>query len=103
MSKRSKTNIDYFNYIEKFFVKGLIRVLILSALREGGKCGYHIYRYVNDRVKLKMSLSTVYTIVKELVDKGLITKVGNVYQLTEKGIEVLHLFTSKYRELKSIL
>lgn len=102
MSNKS-LNTDYLHYLERFFIKGLVRILILSSLREGGKCGYHIYRYINDRVKFKMSLSTVYTIIKELVDKGLITKVGNVYHLTEKGFETLHLFTKKYRGLKSIL
>lgn len=103
MSKNRDFNTEYLHYIEKFFIKGLIRILILSALREGGKCGYHIYRYVNNKVRLKTSLSTIYTIIKELVDKGLIVKVGNAYHLTEKGVETLRLFIKKYRELKSIL
>ncbi len=103
IKKRNNLTSDQLNYIEKYFIKGLIRILVLSALREGGKCGYHIYRYVNNKTKLKTSLSTVYTIIRELVDRGLITRIGDIYQLTERGFETLNLFLKKYPKLKSIL
>lgn len=103
MEKELETGADHYEYIEKFFVKGLVRILILSALKEGAKCGYHIYQYVNSKIKLKTSLSTIYTIIKELAERGLIARIGDVYQLTERGLEVLRAFASKYSDIRSFL
>lgn len=102
MSSEIEFDIDYQYIIEEPFIKGLLRILILSALKEGGKRGYQVYRYIVNKIRLKVSLSTMYTLLKELKDKDFIVNTEGVYHLTEKGRRALEIFTRKYNDIKSL-
>lgn len=90
-------------YLEEPFLKGLLRVVILGTLKRGELYGYQIYKYVKNIIRSRISLSTFYTILKELEEAKFVIKVGSRYILTEKGLEALKLFLSKYSDLKSFL
>ncbi|MEM1644332.1 MAG: PadR family transcriptional regulator [Ignisphaera sp.] len=102
MNSEIEFDIDYQYIIEEPFIKGLLRILILSALKEGGKRGYQVYRYVIDRIRLRISLSTIYTLLKELREKNFIVSIEGVYHLTEKGMRTLEIFMRKYNDIKSL-
>ncbi|MEM1542170.1 MAG: PadR family transcriptional regulator [Ignisphaera sp.] len=94
---------DIHKYLEEPFLKGLLRILILGTLKRGELYGYQIYKYVKNIIKSKISLSTFYTILKELEEAKFIIKIGSKYILTEKGLNALRLFLSKYNDLSSFL
>lgn len=102
MNNEIEFDIDYQYIIEEPFIKGLLRILILRALKEGGKRGYQVYRYIIDRIRLKISLSTMYTLLKELREKNFIVNIEGVYHLTEKGMRALEIFMRKYNDIKSL-
>lgn len=99
MSKLS----DVDRYIVKPFVKGLIRLLILGVLSKGESYAYQIYRHIVDLVKSRVSLSTFYTILKDLEVRGFVVKVDGKYVLTEKGLLAITILLAKYPYLAQIL
>lgn len=99
INNSSDIALDYKQYIEDPFVKGLIRILVLYALREGEKKGYQVYQYICSIIKYRISLSTIYTVLKEMTLKGFVTKIRNAYKLTEKGIDALYLFIKRYNSI----
>ncbi|MEM1628494.1 MAG: PadR family transcriptional regulator [Desulfurococcaceae archaeon] len=103
MEKGFETGLDYAMCIEKPFIKGLTRALVLLALKEGRKKGYQIYRYIVNVIGLKTSLSTTYTILRELTNKGFIERSGDLYHLTEKGMNALQAFISRFNKIKLFL
>lgn len=87
---------DIEKYIVKPFVKGLLRLLILGVLSKGEEYAYQIYKHVVELVRAKISLSTFYTILKELESKGFITRLDSRYTLTEKGLLAITVLLAKY-------
>uniref|UniRef100_A0A7C4FGY4 PadR family transcriptional regulator n=1 Tax=Ignisphaera aggregans TaxID=334771 RepID=A0A7C4FGY4_9CREN len=96
-------NIDYKRCIEDPFIRGIIRVVILIALKEGGKRGYQIYQYIKSKLGHSISVSTMYTILRELTDKNFISKNYGIYTLTEKGLNALKTFIKKYDIIKKFI
>ncbi|MCS7111999.1 MAG: PadR family transcriptional regulator [Ignisphaera sp.] len=94
---------DIYRYLEEPFLRGVLRVLILCVLKRGELYGYQIYKYVRNTIKSKISLSTFYTVLKELEKAGFIIRVGSRYILTEKGFSAVRSFLSKYGDLRSLL
>ncbi len=85
--------------IEKSLLRGFIRLSILLVLEKTNEYGYRIYKVVKERVYGRLSLSTFYTILKELEEHNVIKKVGDVYTITDKGAKVLEHIKSKYRDI----
>jgi len=83
-------------FLEKHLVKGLLRVAILYVIGKTSMYGYQIYKLIKKCVYDKISLSTLYTILKELEKLGLIYRVGLKYHISEKGVEVFKKIMEKY-------
>lgn len=83
-------------FLEKHLVKGLLRVAILYLIGKTSMYGYQIYKLIKKGVYEKISLSTLYTILKELEKLGLIYRDGLKYYISEKGIEVFKKIMDKY-------
>lgn len=94
---------DVFRYIEEPFLRGVLRILILTILKHSELYGYQIYKHIKNIVKHRISLSTFYSILKELEKAKFITKTKGRYMLTEKGLNALKLFLSKYNDIKTFL
>lgn len=94
---------DIDKYIVKPFIKGLLRLLILGILSKGENYAYQVYKYVVEVVKSRISLSTFYTILRDLEIKGFVVKIGNKYMLTEKGILAITILLTKYPYLTQLI
>jgi len=89
--------------VEKPLLRGIIRFSVLLLLEGVGKYGYQIYRLIKSRLYNRLSLSTLYTILKELESHGIIERVGEMYVLTDMGVKVLEYLKSKYKDLTNYL
>ncbi len=85
--------------IENSLLRGFIRLSILLVLEKTNEYGYKIYKVIKERIFGRLSLSTFYTILKELENHNVIQKTGDVYILTDKGAKVLEYIKKKYREI----
>lgn len=84
-------------------MKGFIRIAILYVVNKTETYGYRIYRLIKNNVYRGLSLSTFYTILRELEKLGLVCRRGLTYVITEKGVETLIQFINKYPFLNTIL
>ncbi len=89
--------------IEKPLTKGFIRLSILLILEKTSQYGYRIYKVIKDRLYDKLSLSTFYTILRELEEYRIVKRIGDKYVLTENGLEILGYVKKKYREIAVFL
>lgn len=82
--------------MEKHLLKGLLRLAVLYIIGKTSMYGYQIYKLVKKGVYEKISLSTLYTILKELEKLGLIHRDGARYSISDKGVEVFKKIMEKY-------
>ena len=88
--------------------RGLLDVCVLSAIKNQDSYGYKIIKDLDPIIKL--SESTLYTILKRLEDGGLLTvrvtmfmgRVRKYYHITQTGLTRLEQFKSEWKELMSV-
>ena len=88
--------------------RGVLDVCVLAAIRNEDSYGYKIIKDVSS--VLKLSESTLYTILKRLEEaKMLLVKstlyegrVRKYYHITEKGIERINEFKNEWKEIMAI-
>ena len=88
--------------------RGLLDVCVLSAIKDQDSYGYKIIKDLDPI--LKLSESTLYTILKRLEDGGLITvrvtmfmgRVRKYYHITASGHARLEQFKSEWKELMQV-
>ena len=98
------------NNFERTMKKGFVNIFVLLVLNKEPTHGYHIKKLIEKRTLgvWAPSDSTMYTVLKDLRDKDLITqqKTHNpedskkVYELTVKGKETLDLMLRREREIR---
>ncbi len=102
---------DIADKYENAMKKGFIRTIILSILKRGPCHGYQIKREIQDTSLGFWDLqdSTLYTVLRQLNEKKLITykeeSVGDrkkkVYHLTEEGIEIHNIIIERQNRIFS--
>jgi len=98
------------NKFEKTMKKGFVNIFVLLALNKEPTHGYQIKKLIEDRTFgfWTPSDSTMYTILNNLREKGLIRQsdiqdsddTRKVYELTEKGKETLEVMKQREREMR---
>ena len=101
------------NRFEKTMKKGFVNLFVLLALNKEPTHGYQIKKLIEERTFgfWKPTDSTIYTILKDLHDKDLILQSEavdldeskKIYELTEKGKEMLGLLIQREREMREAL
>ena len=88
--------------------RGLLDVLVLSSIKDEDSYGYQIIKDVEPYVK--MTESTLYTILKRLELSGMLTvrsvehggRTRKYYHITKVGLAKLDDFKREWREVMSI-
>ena len=88
--------------------RGLLDVLVLSSIKDEDSYGYQIIKDVEPYVK--MTESTLYTILKRLELAGMLTvrsvehggRTRKYYHITKVGLAKLDDFKREWREVMSI-
>ena len=88
--------------------RGLLDVCVLSAIKDQDSYGYKIIKDLDP--VLKLSESTLYTILKRLEDGGLLTvrvtmfmgRVRKYYHITSSGHARLEQFKSEWKEFMEV-
>jgi len=84
------------------FVRGSYRLLILALLERSMMHGYQILKTLEGLTGQRPKISTLYSILKDMERYGLLRSrvedARRMYQLTEKGREVLNEFRSRLGE-----
>ena len=88
--------------------RGLLDVLVLSAIKNGDSYGYNIIKDVKPYVEL--SESTLYTILKRLELFGMLTvrsaehngRLRKYYRITRLGLKRIEEFKSDWQEILTI-
>ncbi len=83
-------------------LRGFLSILVLKTLGEGPKSGYTLMRFVHERIGIKPSPGSMYPLLENLSQKGLLksSKQGktNTYTLTQKGRNYLESLEEKRGE-----
>jgi len=82
--------------IEKSVGRGLLKLAVMILLEKTACRGYRVYKVIKEKIYRNLSLSTLYTTLRELAELKVIEKVGGVYRIGEKGRAVLSVLKSKY-------
>jgi len=103
----------YADKFEKAIKKGFSSILILSILENGPSYGYKIGKEIEELTfsTWEPPASTMYTLLKQLSDQGLIMakeidsddRGKKVYEITEKGCETLKLMRRKQLKIRNAL
>ena len=88
--------------------RGVLDVCVLAAIKEEDSYGYKIIKDVSP--VLKLSESTLYTILKRLIDGQMVVvrseefegRLRKYYHITNKGRGRIEDFKSEWKELMSI-
>ena len=88
--------------------RGVLDVLVLSAIRSEDSYGYKIIKDLKPIIDL--SESTLYTILKRLIDDKMVVvrseefegRLRKYYQITEKGRKRITDFKEEWKELMNI-
>jgi len=98
------------NKFEKTMKKGFVNIFVLLALHKEPTHGYQIKKMIEERTSgfWSPSDSTMYTILNNLREKGLITlsntqdpeETRKIYELTKKGNDTLKLMIEREREMR---
>lgn len=88
--------------------RGLLDVCVLAAIKNEDSYGYKIIKDVEDYIKL--SESTLYTILKRLEGADMLTvrtaehggRLRKYYHITESGINRIEDFKNEWKEIMSI-
>lgn len=104
---------EYADKFEKAIKKGFTSVLILSVLEKGPSYGYKIGKEIEELTysTWEPPASTMYTLLKQLSDQGLIMtkkiqsdeRGKKIYEITEKGCETLKLMRKKQVKIRNAL
>ncbi|GEM_PF-1261773 len=104
MGVNNKADINFLtSYLEKSIGKGLLRISIMILLNNIRCHGYKIYKVLKQRVYYNLSLSTLYTILKELKNLDIIVRVNDTYYLSERGKHLLSILKRRYPKIISSL
>ncbi len=91
--------LDAVSLVEKPLVRGFVRLAVLIVLKKSSEYSYRIYKVL----KGELSLSTLYTVLKELEERGLVRRDGDRYSITELGLRVLSTLLTRYGKLIEVL
>ncbi len=88
--------------------RGLLDVCVLAAIKSEDSYGYKIIKDVKPYIKL--SESTLYTILKRLEQAGMLTvwtaehggRLRKYYHITETGLRRIEEFRNEWEEVMSI-
>ena len=88
--------------------RGLLDVCVLAAVKDGESYGYKIIKDMKPYIK--MSESTLYTILKRLELSGMITvrsaehdgRLRKYYKITKAGLGRIEDFNDEWREVMMI-
>ena len=88
--------------------KGILDVCVLAAIRSEDSYGYKIIKDL--KPLLELSESTLYTILKRLIDVGMVTthsdeyegRVRKYYHITDLGLERIEQFKKDSKELIAV-
>ena len=88
--------------------RGLLDVCVLAAIKSGESYGYKIIKDMKPYIKL--SESTLYTILKRLETANMLTvrsaehggRLRKYYQITDVGLKRIENFKAEWKELLSI-
>lgn len=88
--------------------RGLLDVCVLAAIKSEDSYGYKIIKDVKPYIKL--SESTLYTILKRLEQAGMLTvwtaehggRLRKYYHITDAGLRRIEEFRSEWEEVMSI-
>ena len=88
--------------------RGLLDVCVLAAIKDGDSYGYQIIKDM--RPYLKLSESTLYTILKRLETADMLTvrsvehegRLRKYYHITERGLGRIEEFREEWQEILSI-
>lgn len=88
--------------------RGLLDVCVLSAIRDGESYGYKIIKDMSPYIR--MSESTLYTILKRLEISGMLTvrssehggRLRKYYKITRAGLGRIEDFKDEWREVMAI-
>ena len=88
--------------------RGLLDVCVLTAIKNEDSYGYKILKDIQPYIK--MSESTLYTILKRLEISEMLTvrttehggRLRKYYHITKKGVERIEDFKEEWREVMSI-
>lgn len=88
--------------------RGVLDVCVLAAIRKEDSYGYKIIKDVSP--VLKLSESTLYTILKRLEEAKMLEvmttmyegRVRKYYHITKKGIERIEEFKNEWKEIMNI-
>ena len=88
--------------------RGLLDVCVLSAIRDGESYGYKIIKDMSPYIR--MSESTLYTILKRLELSGMLTvrssehggRLRKYYKITRAGLGRIEDFKDEWREVMAI-
>jgi len=80
--------------LDKALVRGFSRLAILSLLRREDMRAYQLLKVMESLFEVKLSLSSFYTMLKELEVRGYISSTrrgegDKIYSITEKGRRIL--------------
>lgn len=104
LTTNDETNINFLtSYLEKSIGKGLLRISIMILLNNIRCHGYKIYKVLKQKMYRNLSLSTFYTILKELKNFDIIVRVNNTYYLSDRGKQLLGILKKKYPKIISSL
>ncbi len=88
--------------------RGILDVCVLTAIRNEDSYGYKIIKDVSPIIKL--SESTLYTILKRLEDGNMLVvrseehdgRLRRYYHITDRGIKRIEVFKEEWKELMEI-
>ncbi len=88
--------------------RGLLEICVLAAIKDGESYGYKIIKDLSSCIKL--SESTLYTILKRLELCGLLTvrsvehegRIRKYYRITKAGIARIDDFKTEWKEIMAI-
>ena len=89
--------------IEKYLARSITRIAVLLILRKSSEYGYNIYKTIKEHLYSRLSLSTLYTILKDFEEKGLIRRVQDRYEITDVGMKVIDCLMKQYEQLLSFI
>jgi len=82
--------------IEKSVGRGLLKLAVMILLEKTACHGYRVYKVIKSKIYRNLSLSTLYTTLRELAELKVIERVGGVYRIGERGRTVLSVLKKKY-------
>ncbi|MDD9953387.1 MAG: PadR family transcriptional regulator [Candidatus Woesearchaeota archaeon] len=80
-------------------LKGMLTFLVLWIINKEPANGASIAREIEKRKGCKPSPGTIYPVLKDLKEKGLVTVKEKEYHITDKGHKELHAGCSLFKKI----